>query len=233
MNILPKKNWHVRTKENIERVRRDEAKAAEEEQRRLDRAILAENERRLELLRKKADERIDKTFGTCFEDSQRNPDVSISSETGHVNLFKDLEREERKNLGVENKEYEEEKQKMKQEWESKMGIQKYLGEGSSEYEKKQAWYENIPIRKIEVKESKYTLSSKESDAIGNLKSKRRLEKSRKKEKAKRKRSRSSSCESYEYYRPLFDIMKISFVYIQDLERKKVDESETKTALKFM
>ncbi|KAK6049825.1 hypothetical protein COOONC_12670 [Cooperia oncophora] len=140
MNILPQKKWHVRTRENIARVRRDEAKAAEEEQNRLDRAIKAENERRLEALRAQAAK---KTVDLEPFTLRASAEASISTETGHVNLFQDLEAAERNNFGQGNKEYEEEKRKEQQEFDSKLGIQKCFAEGTNELNKVQEWYAKV------------------------------------------------------------------------------------------
>ena len=78
MNILHHKSWHVRNKDNIQRVKRDEAKAAEEEKERLKRQSLAESEARLNILRTRS-----KTSG------QEKEIQFVQSE--HINLFESAE----------------------------------------------------------------------------------------------------------------------------------------------
>lgn len=182
MNILHHKSWHVLRKDNIARVRRDEAKAAEAEKNILDRQILAENERRLEKLRARSDARVQSTFGM----GASSKDTTIQEPSGHVNLFKDWEEEERKNLGSGNKEYEEEKAKEKKEWESKMGIQVYFADGSNEISKSKHWYENIPTRK-RPETKKYEVPVVEDR---KEKKKRKRDRSPEDEEGKKKRKKS-------------------------------------------
>ncbi|MCP9260058.1 Leukocyte receptor cluster member 1 [Dirofilaria immitis] len=110
MNILPKKKWHVRTKENVARVRHDQKKAKEQDEAVTERAQLAEQEYKVNLLRQNA-ERIDTTHGLGKNGTVDNNAQFTSSR--HVNLFADLETEYRKNLGIRNQEYELEKKKNK------------------------------------------------------------------------------------------------------------------------
>lgn len=191
MNILPKKKWHVRTRENISRVRRDEAKAAEEEQQRLDRAIKAENERRLDALRGQAEKRNANLVPFTLRGSAEG-DASISAASGHVNLFQDLEAAERNNFGTSNKEYEEEKRKEQAEHDSKWGIQKCFAEGTNELNKVQEWYVKVsrPWVKDDIKEKPNTPAAAPPPMEKPLEGKEKV-----KEHKKRKRSESSSSSS--------------------------------------
>ncbi len=120
MNILPKKSWHVRTRKNIEKVRRDEAQAAEEEKSRLERVALAEREARTRFLRKRA----------------RGQDRGQEFNEEPANIFqgiKDGEGDKRVNL-----EHELEEKKKREQWEEKVGILKYLHKKDADVD--QPWY---------------------------------------------------------------------------------------------
>ncbi|XP_069804689.1 leukocyte receptor cluster member 1 [Dendropsophus ebraccatus] len=144
MNILPKKSWHVRNKDNVARVRKDEAQAAEEERQRKKRAELAEQEARTDFLRKKA--RL-----SLPEASADGSAVEVRQESGHINFFDDVE--EGKGTTRGNEEYEEEKRKEKERQEKALGILTYLGQSAAEAQTNRPWYQEVPARHQEKDKS--------------------------------------------------------------------------------
>lgn len=140
MNILPKKRWHVRTKENIARVRRDEAKAAEEERVKKERIQKAETEARIDFLRQQARTKYDGRADTS------NIKAEVSTETlEHVNFFSDLEKG-KIDYNKPNTEHEKEKKEEKEKYEKQIGYLTYLGQDTNEALKRKNWYEELPKR---------------------------------------------------------------------------------------
>lgn len=137
MNILPKKSWHVRNKDNVARVRRDEAQAREEEKERERRILLAQQEARTEFLRKKA------------RHQNSLPELKAAKagapSSGPVDLFREL-LEEGKGVIRGNKEYEEEKRQEKERQEKALGILTYLGQSAAEAQTQPPWYQLPPGR---------------------------------------------------------------------------------------
>ncbi|XP_052072654.1 leukocyte receptor cluster member 1 homolog [Mytilus californianus] len=144
MNILPHKSWHVRRKDNIERVRRDEAKAADEEKERQRKIALAEQEARTDLLRSKNRKRVAETVESEAISENEGNDAATETSTsddkksiniysgsgGHINFFKDAEDgivEKKKNV-----EHEKEKKDEKEKWEKNVGILTYLGQSQTD-----------------------------------------------------------------------------------------------------
>jgi len=174
-NILPKKKWHVRTTENIERVRRDEAKAAEEERERESRQRLAEREARTTLLRSKARKRLGVEGDELKElEDQSNKQLtneegkegetkivgfdgggeidSLTGSGGHVNFFQNLEDGEKMEKG--NEEHEAEKKREQEEYEKKVGYLTYLGQDTEELTGSKVWYVRPPKKEEDVEEEK-------------------------------------------------------------------------------
>ncbi|CAF1347173.1 unnamed protein product [Rotaria sordida] len=132
MNILPKKRWHVRTKDNIARVLRDEKKAAEEEEKALRRKTLAEQEARLNHLRAKRGDHVIQFQSPEDASSTQKP-------TEHVNLFQ-LEEQGLKTSDATNAEHEKEKKTETEEFEKKIGLLTYLGGSIVESKGTVPWY---------------------------------------------------------------------------------------------
>ncbi|CAK1586118.1 unnamed protein product [Parnassius mnemosyne] len=134
MNILPKKRWHVRTKDNIARVRKDEAEAAEKERQEKLRIEVADREARLKLLKQKSKERLQAPDTIVFQETLS----AVKPE--HINLFADLEHA----VTTTNKDHDLEEKKKKEEYEKKIGYLTYLGQDTNEALKKKNWYEVPP-----------------------------------------------------------------------------------------
>ncbi|XP_038223419.1 leukocyte receptor cluster member 1 homolog [Zerene cesonia] len=137
MNILPKKRWHVRTKENIARVRRDEAEAAEKERQEKRRIDQADRELRLNILKQKSKQKLD-NLHTTFPTNDTQEVEAITQE--HVNLFADIEH----SVSTTNKEHDREVTERKEEYEKKIGYLTYLGQDTNEALGKKNWYEVLP-----------------------------------------------------------------------------------------
>ncbi|XP_054725371.1 leukocyte receptor cluster member 1 homolog [Anastrepha obliqua] len=136
MNILPKKRWHVRTKDNIARVRRDEAEAKEKEQKRQEKLLLAESEARINFLRKKTG------LPERHNDSGEISVLPAHEDQQHVDLFADY----RSHTKTTNKASEEEKKEEREKYEKQIGYLTYLGQDTNEALKLRSWYEVAPQR---------------------------------------------------------------------------------------
>jgi len=122
MNILPKKSWHVRNRDNIERVRRDEENARKEEEEKLRRVALAEQEARTDALRQKARQK-----GISEKPTS-------TATLRHIDFFSDYESKKG------NKEHEEEKKAEKEKDEKNIGLLTYLGQTAIDAQKDKPWY---------------------------------------------------------------------------------------------
>nr|CAH8873544.1 unnamed protein product [Trichobilharzia regenti] len=125
MNILPKKRWHVLKKENIARVRADEAKFNEEQKKIEIKAQLADQEARVDYLRK-----------------QRK--IKSSSASGLDGFQLALDKDNVLNVSQGNIDYEKEKKEEQEKKEKAIGLLTYLGQTVLDAAGEKPWYDIHP-----------------------------------------------------------------------------------------
>ncbi|KAG0213432.1 hypothetical protein BGX28_004488 [Mortierella sp. GBA30] len=180
MNILQHKSWHVYSQKNRDKVRRDEAKAEEEQRQTQERAIAADREHRLALLRQRAQKRQSNIIGdeTSDGDQARNSadqgppsaedtkalvklhDSSVKRQ--HVNFWSELEQQDTKSKqGNPEREAEE---KLKQEkWDRKIAMHLDAGIKGSK-----PWYTSLHAGSMNAPKHRYGEASCISAVRANL-----------------------------------------------------------------
>nr|XP_026499178.1 leukocyte receptor cluster member 1 homolog [Vanessa tameamea] len=164
MNILPKKRWHVRTKENIARVRKDEAEAAEKERQEQLRIENANREARINVLKQKSKQKL------LEFDIQPQTVDQVTATPEHINLFANLEHA----IQTTNKDHDKEIKEKNEEYEKKIGYLTYLGQDTNEALGKKNWYDVVPestrySRSSDIKDTYEKLTLKDKD--GKIKEK--------------------------------------------------------------
>ncbi|XP_065223392.1 leukocyte receptor cluster member 1 homolog [Planococcus citri] len=135
MNILPKKRWHVRNRDNIARVRRDELAAQNEEKEKERRKRIAEQEAKLEILRTESKRNVESQSPTI-------PREEKSKRREHINFFEKIE------TAAANEEHEREIKEDKEKYEKQIGYLTYLGQNTNEAEGRVSWY-NKPRKQLD------------------------------------------------------------------------------------
>ncbi|KND04860.1 uncharacterized protein SPPG_00559 [Spizellomyces punctatus DAOM BR117] len=148
LNILQHKSWHVYNEVNQERVRKDEEAARIEEEKKKERALQADREARLALLRSKSRGRIGSSHAEVLDVAPNEVSTALSlpdteeRHIGHVNLFEEAEREAR-GKGGKNPEYEAEKRAKEKKEADKFTW--YLGE-TKDGKKETPWYATLDLK---------------------------------------------------------------------------------------
>lgn len=203
MNILPKKSWHVRNKDNVARVRRDEAKAAEEEREIQKRIERAEQEARTQFLRNKSRAALEQSGAKVEDEETRGGEGSAALEL--LNLFPLEDAAGKKG----NEEYLKEKKEEKEKQERAIGLLVSLGpapgteatpwylKSRSEREAKEEEKDDRGKKKDKGKHRSFTQEEKEKkdrrlkdslDPLGDMK-KALMKKGHKEKKSKKKEKR--------------------------------------------